>query len=178
MLVFYSSSTLSGYFGHGQLTYSHCSWASLLGSLPVLNTHSFASNWQLPFLNQRKGENGLRHYFMTKLHERMLPDVRIEPTTKRARPASPASGLSSIFHWKFNNNYQKHIGMFWFCEQKFYQMPFKMIYMQCFSWHRWQAFFFFVKFNIQSFWLLSLFFLCCTFLASSKPAIINEMFLP
>ena len=26
------------------------------GSLPVLSVHSFASTWQLPFLNQRKGE--------------------------------------------------------------------------------------------------------------------------
>ena len=44
----------SGHFGHGQLTCPHCSWASLLGSLPVLSAHSFASNWQLPFLTQRK----------------------------------------------------------------------------------------------------------------------------
>ena len=47
------------------------------------SAHSFDSNWQLPFLNQRKGENGRRNYFMTNLHERMLPDVRIEPTTVR-----------------------------------------------------------------------------------------------
>ena len=33
-----------GLFGRGQLTYPHCSWASLLGSLPVLSAHSFASN--------------------------------------------------------------------------------------------------------------------------------------
>ena len=44
----------SGHFGRGELTYPHCSWASLLGSLPVLSAHSFTSNWQLPFLNQRK----------------------------------------------------------------------------------------------------------------------------
>ena len=38
-----------------QLTYTHCSWASLMGSLPVLSAHSFfASNCQLPFLNQRE----------------------------------------------------------------------------------------------------------------------------
>ena len=73
----------SCHFGHSQLTYPHCSWASLLGSLPVLSAHSFASNWQLPFLNQQKEENGCRNYFMTKIHERMLPDVRIEPTTIR-----------------------------------------------------------------------------------------------
>ena len=73
----------SGHFGCGQLTYPHCSWASLQGSLPVLSAHSFASNWQLPFLNQWKGENGCRNYPMTNLHERMLPDVRIESTTVR-----------------------------------------------------------------------------------------------
>ena len=28
-------------FGRGQLTYPRCSWASLLGSLPVLSAHSF-----------------------------------------------------------------------------------------------------------------------------------------
>ena len=64
----------------GQLTYPHC-WASLLGSLSVLSAHSFASNWQLPFLTQRKGENGC--YFMTNLHERMFSDVTIEPATVR-----------------------------------------------------------------------------------------------
>ena len=83
VLVFYGLPHFSGHFGHGQLTYPHCSWASLLGSLPVLSAHSFASNWQLPFLNQRKGENGGRNYFMTNLHKRMLPDVRIEPATVR-----------------------------------------------------------------------------------------------
>ena len=73
----------SGHFRHGQLTCPHCSRASLLMivSLLVLSAHAFASNWQLPFLNQRKGENGHRNYFMTNLHERMLPDVRIQPTT-------------------------------------------------------------------------------------------------
>ena len=36
------------------LTYPHCSWASLLGSLPELSVHSFVSNWQLPFLSGRE----------------------------------------------------------------------------------------------------------------------------
>ena len=61
----------------------HCSWASLLGSLPVFIAHSFTSNWQLPFLKQRKGETGRRNGFMTKLLERMMPDVRIEPASFR-----------------------------------------------------------------------------------------------
>ena len=59
------------HFRSGQLTYPHCSWASLLCSLPVLTAQSFTNNWQLPFLNQRKGENGRRNYFMINLHERM-----------------------------------------------------------------------------------------------------------
>ena len=42
-----------------------------LNSWPVL-LHSFARNWQLSFLNQRKGMNDFRN-FMISLHERMLP---------------------------------------------------------------------------------------------------------
>ena len=73
----------SGHSGRSQLTYPHCSWASLLCSLPVLSAHSLASNWQLPVLNQRKGGNGRRNDFMTNLHGRMLPEVRLEPATVR-----------------------------------------------------------------------------------------------
>ena len=47
------------------------------------HVHYFASNWQLPFLNQRKWENGFRNYFMTNPHKGMSPDVRIEPATVR-----------------------------------------------------------------------------------------------
>ena len=67
----------------GQLTDPHYSWTSLLGSLLVLSAHSFASNLQLPFLKQWKGENGRKNYFMTNLYERMLPDMWIGP---RERP--------------------------------------------------------------------------------------------
>ena len=65
----------------------------LLGSLPVLSAHSFASNWQLPFLNQRKGENGRRIFFMTKSPRKNMPGVRIEPVSvclpgsKRIQPS-------------------------------------------------------------------------------------------
>ena len=44
----------SCHFGHRLLNYSHCSWASLLNNSPVLRAHSFANNWQLPFLKQRR----------------------------------------------------------------------------------------------------------------------------
>ena len=66
-----------GHFERGQLSQSHCSCASLLGSLPVLSAHSFASNWQLLFLNQRRRENGRRN--LTKLNRKNVPDVGIEP---------------------------------------------------------------------------------------------------
>ena len=44
--------------------------------------HSFARNWQVPFLNQRKGENYRRKYSMINLHERNLPtSAGVEPAT-------------------------------------------------------------------------------------------------
>ena len=63
-----------GHFGRGQLPELHCSWASLLGSLPVLSAHSFASNWQLLFLR----ENGFRIIFMTKSPRKNVSNVGIE----------------------------------------------------------------------------------------------------
>ena len=44
--------------------------------------YSFTRNWHLPFLNQRRGENDHRKYFMISLHKRMLPDLGgIKPMT-------------------------------------------------------------------------------------------------
>ena len=37
-------------------------------ALSCCGSHYFR-HWQLPYLNQRKGENGRRHYFITNLHE-------------------------------------------------------------------------------------------------------------
>ena len=106
-LCFTALRHISGHFGRSQLTYPHCSWASLLGSLPVLGAHSFASNWPLPFLNQQKGENGRRNYCRTSLHGRMLPDMRIEPATVRM-PGGHASDWATmpgfIRKKKENNN--------------------------------------------------------------------------
>ena len=49
------------------------SWAGLV--LWLTCTYFFARNWQLLFLNQRKGENNHRKYFMINLHERTLLDL-------------------------------------------------------------------------------------------------------
>ena len=65
-----------GHFGRGQ---PHCSWASLLGSLPVLSAHSFPSNWQLPFSSQREGENGHRNVFMTKSQRKNVAGPGLKP---------------------------------------------------------------------------------------------------
>ena len=54
---------------------------SPLSGLLVLCT--FAKNWQLPFLNQRKWDNDRRKYFMINRHERMLP------TGRRSNPQPP-----------------------------------------------------------------------------------------
>ena len=44
----------------------------------ALSAHSFASNWQLLLLNQRKRENGRSNLFMTKSPWKNAPDVGIE----------------------------------------------------------------------------------------------------
>ena len=67
------------------------------------SAHSFAINWQQPFLNQRKWENGRRNYFMTDLHERMLPDVRIEIATFRI-PGGRASDRATTPGVRFSKN--------------------------------------------------------------------------
>ena len=69
--LFYGPSTHFRSFRVRSVTQQHCSWAGLLGSLPVFSAHSFASNWQLLFLNQRKRENGRRIFSWPSLHERM-----------------------------------------------------------------------------------------------------------
>ena len=51
----------------------HFYWAGLvLYAINQYCAHSFTRNWQLPFLNQWKGENDLvlRKYFMISLHEK------------------------------------------------------------------------------------------------------------
>ena len=46
--------------------------------------YALASNWQLPFLNQQKGENDCRNYFMINLHESYAAELGF----KHANPGS------------------------------------------------------------------------------------------
>ena len=67
---------------------------SLLGSLPVLSAHSFASNWQLLFLNQRKRENSRRNVFITKYPRKNVLDRGIE-LGAACMPSGHASNLAT-----------------------------------------------------------------------------------
>ena len=84
-ICLFSLTLCQQYFSHigGQLTYTHCSWADLdlLSGLPVLIAHTFASNWQLPFLNQQQEENNHRNYFMINLHESNMAGLGLKLMT-------------------------------------------------------------------------------------------------
>ena len=80
---FTAQSTQWGHVERGQFTLSHIYWAGLvLYAVNQYCAHSFVRHWQLPFLNQQKGENDRRKYFTINLHERMLlTSAGVEPAT-------------------------------------------------------------------------------------------------
>ena len=51
-------------------------WSVYLTTHLLYCAHSFTRNWQLPFMNQQKGENDRRKYFTINLHRRMFPTGR------------------------------------------------------------------------------------------------------
>ena len=67
--------------------------------------HSLTRNWQLPFLNQGKGENDRRKYFMINHHERMLLTQQgsnpqrpnHQSDTHPTKPPRPASRKMWVF---------------------------------------------------------------------------------
>ena len=70
---FMAQSTQWGHVERGQATSPYIYWADLvLYAINQYCAHSFARNWQLPFLNLQKGENDQRRYFMINLHERTI----------------------------------------------------------------------------------------------------------
>ena len=74
LLFFSPVRHISGHFGRGQLTYPHCSWARLQCSRPNVMYVVPACNWQLAFLNQRKGEMAVEIISWPHFNERMWPD--------------------------------------------------------------------------------------------------------
>ena len=104
-----AQSTQGDHVERGQFTLTDVYWAGLV--LQVVNlycAYSFARNWQLPFLNQRKGENDRSKYFMTNLQVRMVPTpARVEPATGRpsncATEASFSVYLTSLFLGKLSS---------------------------------------------------------------------------
>ena len=63
------------------LTHTFTGQAQSSKRLTQYCAYSFARDWQLPFLNQQKGEYDYRKYFMINLHERMLPTWRVTKGT-------------------------------------------------------------------------------------------------
>ena len=100
MLVFYGTSTLLKSFRAQSVNLS-----TLFPGKPprqftnTVSAHSFTSNWQLPFLNQRKGENG-RIVFITSLLLRMFagPEDRI-----RDRPHTRQTRVRPSYHARQRN---------------------------------------------------------------------------
>ena len=106
-------------WGHvecGQFTEPHIYWAGLV--LLAVNqycAHSFARNWQLPFLNQRKGENDRRKYFTINLHERMLP------TSAGVKPATSWSPVGRASNWA------TEAGIWWTVTSNIYELLDNMV---------------------------------------------------
>ena len=76
---------------------------------PLLSAHSFASNWHLLFLNQRKRENGRRNVFMTKSPWKNVPDVGIElgaacMPSELASDRATTPGLSKMVYTAINSD--------------------------------------------------------------------------
>ena len=100
------------------------SWASLNKQLTSNRAHTFACNWQQPFLNDSfsgREENDRRNYFMINLHESMGPgrDRTRDPwicsqllicnqTRYRLRYAARLSEMCNekILKWNFITNHR------------------------------------------------------------------------
>ena len=102
--LFYGPSTQFRSFRARSVTRTTLFQGKPLGSLPVLSAHSFASNWQLVFLNQRKRENGRRIFFITTSPRKNVPDLGIElgaacmPSGHASDPAT-APGLQNMVYF-------------------------------------------------------------------------------
>ena len=61
---------------------NHTYWAGLvLYAINQYCAYSFARNWQLPYLNQRKGENDCRKYFVQSPRKNVADPAGVEPGT-------------------------------------------------------------------------------------------------
>ena len=101
---FTAHSTQSGHVERGQFTLPHFYWACfVLSAVNQYCAHSFARNLQLPFLNQGKGVNDRREYFMTNTHENMLSTRRGwgRGVTRNLLVTSrtPLRSASTLLHW-------------------------------------------------------------------------------
>ena len=110
VLRFYGRVNPMGSFRAWSLYLTTC----LLGRLSPLSgycSHSFTRNWQPPFLNQRKGENDHRKYFMINL----LCELEIYSNPGQATDFNsfPASGDFCRLLITFANSLDKMSGLIW-----------------------------------------------------------------
>ena len=71
----------------------------LLQAVNQYCAHSFARNWQLPFLNQWRGQNDRRKYSMSNLHGRMLL-TRRESNSQQSDAHQTEPRRSALFWFK------------------------------------------------------------------------------
>ena len=108
-----------GHFGRGQLTKPHCSWASLLGSLPVPCLSPVTDN--CPSLISGRVENGRRFFFfMTKsqphqcylvLSVVLIIIILLSPFKKFTSNDDKVTTMSCSqewSYWPFNRFYSYH----------------------------------------------------------------------
>ena len=78
---------------------------------PVLGAHFYASNWQLPYLNQRSGKKSTRKDFMTNPYTSYVIEPRIKPMFLQfvVRHLSNWAYQDSIFSATFKSNNCLHL---------------------------------------------------------------------
>ena len=96
--VFTAQSTQWGHVERGQFTLPHFYWAGLvLKAVDQYCAHSFARNWQLPFLNQQKGENDRRKNFMIKSPQKNVANLQPPDHQSDVHPTEPPIPASALF---------------------------------------------------------------------------------
>ena len=110
--------------------------SSILSSWPIL-VQSFTRDWQLPFLNQKKGENYRSKYFMITLHERpygagpgrgQTPDLLITSQTRMLSTAEILVILNKIICVRLSQIYIVHVVNF-MCDSHSSEVPIKATVM-------------------------------------------------
>ena len=118
-------STKWGHVERSQFTKPYVYLAGLvLQAVNQYSAHSFARNWQLPFLNKQKRENDRRKYFMVNLHERMLLTWAGVVGQTRGLDLLVSSWACVCWGWGggggwVHSVYSRLVNMYWFINHSF-----------------------------------------------------------